>query len=144
VYNLCRVKCALTGSGPTFKDFIKVHFEGDDDMASIEYFQVRGIFRAVFEDDQQNGIYFFGRWCERLDEVDWTLTQLLAWEKPPESKMVYKDWYLDFVSGESVLEPCTVIPKPFRENPEADMFDINDSARIMWVHSRGKTSYGET
>jgi hypothetical protein len=56
---------------------------------------------------------------------------------------VYKDWYLDFLSADVVLEPCTIIPKPF-EDLTNDMFDINVSSRIMWVHSRGKTALGET
>ena len=137
----------MTGQGPTFKDFVKVRLDGGTESgpgssSTVEYLQVRGIFRALYEDGRDSTLLFFGRWAERLEEVDNTRSQILGWEKPSTRMTFYQDWYLDVVDGTSVLEPCTVLPKPFG-TPDDD-FDISDTRRKMWVHERGRTSYGET
>ena len=98
------------------------------------------IFRAQFEDEGQNGIFFFGKWCDRIHERDRTDTQLLKWSRVVPSRKFYKDWYLDFVDALTVIESVTVLPKP--QGPR-DEYNIDLSNREMWVHSRGRTSYGE-
>jgi hypothetical protein len=141
-----RVKGNITGSGPYFKDFVKVKFvsgSGAHEVISFEYMQVRGIFHAEFIDPSLNGVFLLGRWCERLSETDLTRQPLLKWEKPIASKEFIPNKFLQFISIDSVVETCTVVPKPRLADIAHDTFDLNDDDRIMWLHTIGRTAKGE-
>ena len=141
---LNRVAGTITGK-PPFPNFVKVHFIVRN-KAVVEYMQVHGIFRAEFSNPfrSANGIYLLGRWCQILNGVDtYMKCPVLQWAKPPPHLEFIKGSYLQFISIQSVLEQCTVVPKPFINTPN-DNFDLNHDDRIMWVHVRGRSALGET
>ena len=119
--------------------------------------QVRGLFKFTTSQEKEPSaakMCLLGRWTvpdKAATSRGVSKQPVIKWAIAPPRNRLHREgsepedtaWY-QIVDIATVMESVTVLPIPRAGHVFRDLANINDDDRLMWVHTIGQSSFGET